>query len=121
MHTLWLKINRLLIPVELATTPAEITRGLMGRAEDSARMLFVFPRAERHGMWMQNTPTALSVAWLRADGLVISTEEMEPFTTVVHRAPEPVRLALELPKGLSRSAGIKPGVRLVLASSLASV
>jgi uncharacterized membrane protein (UPF0127 family) len=99
--------------VEVAATPAQRARGLMGRTHlsDGAGMLFVFEAAERHCFWMKDTPLPLSIAFLNDAGTVVGTADMQPETTELHCAAEPVRYALEVRQGTFRDNGIGPGGR----------
>lgn len=99
--------------VEIAATPAQRARGLMGRTQldDDAGMLFVFEQADRHCFWMKDTPLPLSIAFLADDGTVVGMADMQPFTTVPHCAPVPVRHALEVRQGALENRGIAHGTR----------
>jgi uncharacterized protein len=66
--------------VEVADTPAERERGLMGRTEikPGTGMLFVYPSAGLWGgYWMKDTLVPLDVAFVK-DGFVVYTATMEP-------------------------------------------
>ena len=76
-------------------------------------MLFVFPQAESHCMWMKNTLIPLSVAFIDDKGRVVSISEMLPQTETSHCAAAPARFALEMSKGWFASKGIKPGSTLL--------
>lgn len=102
---------------EVASTPAAVAEGLMGRTvlPPDHGMLFLFPAAERHAFWMRGTPIPLSVAFLRDDGTVVGTEDMAPFSEDRHAAPEPVRVALEMPLGWFSARGVAVGSRIRIA------
>ena len=99
------------LDVEVATTPSQRARGLMGRTHlaDGTGMLFVFEQADRHCFWMKDTPLPLSVAFLADDGAVVGIADMQPQTTELHCASKPVRFALEVKQGSFRDKGIRPG------------
>lgn len=100
--------------VEVASTPAQRARGLMGRTRlaDGAGMLFVFEEASRHCFWMKDTPLPLSVAFLADDGTIVGIADMRPQTRDFHCAPKPVRYALEVGQGGFANRGIASGTRL---------
>lgn len=102
------------LDVEVASTPAQRARGLMGRTQlaDNAGMLFVFEDAGRHCFWMKDTPLPLSVAFLADDGTIVGIADMRPQTTDLHCAPVPVRYAVEVGRGRLANRGITSGARL---------
>jgi len=55
-------------------------RGLMEVTDlqGYAGMAFVYDEDVDNGFYMRNTPTPLSIAWIRADGTVVSIKDMEP-------------------------------------------
>ena len=69
-------------------------------------MLFVFPQAETHCMWMRNTLIPLSVAFLDAQGNIVSISEMQPQTETNHHSTEPYRYAIEANVGWFTGHGI---------------
>ncbi|WP_263769258.1 DUF192 domain-containing protein [Propionivibrio soli] len=102
------------IEAEVAATQTDRVQGLMNRRSMAANhgMLFVFPEAERHCMWMRNTFLPLSVAFLDNDGRVLNIEDMEPQTDTSHCAAGPARFALEMNKGWFSAKGLKKGLQL---------
>ena len=88
--------------------------GLMNRRAMGAHqgMLFVFPVAAIHCMWMRNTLIPLSVAFLDDQGRILNIEDMEPQTENNHCAARPARFALEMNKGWFAQKGIKAGSKL---------
>jgi len=89
------------LTVQVARTEAERERGLMGRKGIGPRegMIFVFDRDDRLSFWMKNTPTALSIAFLSAEGKVLQIEDMEPFSEKIIRSQLSARYALEMRQG----------------------
>jgi uncharacterized membrane protein (UPF0127 family) len=102
------------IVAEVASTGASRAEGLMYRRQLGANqgMLFVFPEANRHCMWMRNTYVALSVAFIDDQGAVINVAEMQPQTETNHCAARPARYALEMNAGWFARRGLGPGTRL---------
>ena len=102
------------IEAEVAADNPNRMQGLMHRKDMAPNhgMLFVFPFAERHCMWMRNTLIPLAVAFLDEEGKIINIEEMKPQTENNHCAAAPARYALEMNKGWFSAKGIKPGTRL---------
>ena len=102
------------IEAEVAHTFETRQVGLMNRAAMPLHrgMVFVFPEARAHCMWMKNTLLPLSVAFVDAQGRVINIEDMQPQTEDNHCARVPARYALEMNLGWFAQRGIKPGTKL---------
>jgi len=75
-------------------------------------MLFVFPQAEAHCMWMKNTLIPLSVAFIDAQGRILNVAEMKPQTETSHCAAAPAKFALEMGSGWFAAKGLKAGATL---------
>lgn len=99
------------IEAEVAHTFETRQTGLMNRTAMPLHrgMVFVFPEARAHCMWMKNTLLPLSVAFIDAQGRVINIEDMQPQTTDNHCAAGPARFALEMNLGWFAERGIKAG------------
>jgi uncharacterized protein len=106
-----LSVNGQVLSVEVARTEAEREHGLMGRTDLGPRdgMIFVFDRDEHLSFWMKNTPTALSIAFLSAEGRVLEIADMEPFSEKVIRSRLSARYALEMRKGAFVDLGVSEG------------
>ncbi|MGA7181422.1 MAG: DUF192 domain-containing protein [Thiobacillaceae bacterium] len=76
---------------------------------DREGMLFVFPGPRKVCMWMKNTFIPLSVAFIRQDGIIAGLDDMEPMTRRTHCSPEPVKYALEVPRGWFGSHAVALG------------
>ena len=102
------------IEAEVAANQSNRQRGLMMRERMAANhgMLFVFPLADRHCMWMRNTLLPLSVAFLDEQGRILNIEDMHPQTENNHCAVAPARFALEMNRGWFAGKGIKSGQRI---------
>ena len=102
------------IEAEVAATQEERMQGLMQRRTMPVQqgMLFVFPQAARHCMWMRNTYLPLSVAFLDEEGRILNIENMQPQTENNHCAAAPARFALEMNLGWFSARGLKPGTRI---------
>jgi len=99
------------IDAEVAADQPNRMQGLMHRRNLPAHegMLFVFPSAQRHCMWMRNTLLPLSVAFLDEQGRILNVEDMQPQTETSHCAAGPARYALEMNRGWFASRALKAG------------
>jgi uncharacterized protein len=96
--------------VELASTPQQRQRGLMGRTHLAADggMLFVFEQPGRHCFWMRDTPLPLSIAFIDPAGRIAGLADMQPRTENLHCPGTDVRYALEVRQGEFQRRGIAP-------------
>jgi uncharacterized protein len=106
------------VRLEVAANPVARARGLMGRTEVPAGtgMVFLYPTDVAQAYWMKNTLVPLSIAFVAADGRVVSVAEMTPCRA--DRCPSyppagPYRYAVELAAGSFAAAGVGPGARVV--------
>jgi uncharacterized protein len=101
--------------VELATTDAERTRGLMFRKElpEGHGMLFDFDQEQPVSFWMHNTYLSLDMIFITADGRILRiAENTEPMSDRLVPSGGPVRAVLEVVAGTARKLGISPGDRV---------
>ncbi len=97
--------------VEVAKTPEERNRGLMGRKNlgKDEGMLFIFEAEDYHSFWMKNTLLPLSIAFIDRDGRIVWMTDMKPLTLDSHIPPRPVLYALEMNQGWFSKNRIKAG------------
>ena len=109
-----LRIGPHAFQVELASTPQQRQRGLMGRAHVAADggMLFVFEHPGRYCFWMRDTLLPLSIAFIADDGSIVNIADMEPRSEKSHCSAKPVRYALEVRQGEFQRRGITPHMRV---------
>ncbi|HKQ30228.1 MAG TPA: DUF192 domain-containing protein [Burkholderiales bacterium] len=114
LRVIELQVGNRIVRAELASTSAELERGLMYRerlAPDSG-MLFVFPRNPSICMWMKDTKIPLSAAFIDRNGIVLRIADMQPMSEKVHCAEGDVRFVLEVNQGDFTAARVKPGARI---------
>ncbi len=114
MPVVQLSAGMYLVRAEVANTFDSRATGLMFRKSlaQNEGMLFVFPDPEIHCMWMKNTLIPLSVAFIGADGRIVSVSEMQPQTETTHCAAAPAKYALEMNRGWFASKGLKAGAAI---------
>lgn len=73
-------------------------------------MAFVYEEDVENAFYMRNTPMPLSIAWIAADGTVVSTADMEPCDDQdgcpTYPPAGPYRYAIEVPQGALPDLGI---------------
>lgn len=109
-----LTVNGHRVTAEVAATDEHRSQGLMHRRmlPENRGMLFVFPQAAIHGMWMMNTHIPLSVAFIDPDGVIINIADMQPHTRDAHNATRPAKYALEVNQGWFRKRDIRAGAKV---------
>ena len=79
-------------------------------------MAFVYADDVQNPFHMRNTPTPLSIAWIAADGSVVSIADMEPCEggdgCPSYVASGPYRYAIEVPQGDLPALGITESSRV---------
>lgn len=99
---------------EVASTPAQLSRGLMYRRKvgTDAGMLFVYEQEETLSFWMKNTFVPLSIAFIDADHRIVDVQDMAPQTTSPHRSAARARYALEVNRGWFERHGVGVGAKV---------
>ncbi|MFL6206044.1 MAG: DUF192 domain-containing protein [Acidimicrobiales bacterium] len=93
-------------------------RGLMEVTDlqGYAGMAFIYQEDVGNAFYMRNTPMPLSIAWVTADGEVVTTTDMEPCEDrdgCPTYAPDGTyRYAIEVPKGDLDNLGITAGSKV---------
>jgi uncharacterized membrane protein (UPF0127 family) len=105
------------VNVEIADSPEERERGLMGRREldPEAGMVFAYPAGSSGPFWMKNTLIPLSIAFYGTDGRILRILDMEPCREDPCPLYDPgvtYRGALEVNRGAFRRWGIGVGDNL---------
>jgi uncharacterized membrane protein (UPF0127 family) len=109
------------VDVEVADSPSERERGLMGRSSlpADAGMIFVYDEDHRGTFWMKDTLIPLSIAFYDAEGRILRILDMKP----CRKDPCPLydpkvtyRGALEVNEGAFERWGISAGDRLRITS-----
>ena len=99
------------LTVEVADEEAERSVGLMyrDRLSRDAGMLFVYPDALERRFWMKNTRIPLSIAFIDADGRIVSIADMMPMDTNTTPSGAPAQYALEMNIGWFARHGVRVG------------
>jgi len=109
-----IRIGPHVFQVEIAATPQQRERGLMGRIRlpKNGGMLFVFDDTGRHCFWMRNTPLPLSIAFIDEAGRIANIADMQPHTDTLHCPATAIRYALEVSQGGFAQRRIVAGVQV---------
>ena len=109
-----LKVSGYTLSAEVAYKKESRIRGLTYRnfMKKNSGMLFVFPEASIHSMWMVNTYIPLSVAFLDKKGMILNIIDMSPHTRTKNSAASKAKYALEMNLGWFSSRNIKAGEKI---------
>jgi len=114
--------RQVVLRVELARTPAQRSRGLMGRRSLAplAGMVFQYSSSTTGAFWMKNTLIPLDIAFYDGRGRILRTFTMQPCRTEICPLYDPgdaFRGALEVNAGSFRRWGVERGDRIVVRAS----
>lgn len=98
--------------VTAAASVAQRRRGLMHcpALEPGTGMLFIYEAARPRVFWMKDTPLALGIVFIAADGAVLAVERGAPGSLERIRSPGPVRFVLEI--NASEAQSLRVGDRM---------
>jgi uncharacterized membrane protein (UPF0127 family) len=115
IEQLRLLINNTHIVVELATTSAQIIKGLSGRLslEPDHGMLFIFSQPSIYRFWMPDMHFPLDMIWINNNKVVdIShnvSNDFDPVNPTYYKPKEPAQYVLEVNANFSKKNNIKIG------------
>jgi uncharacterized protein len=106
------------VSLEVAADEPARARGLSKRRDipGGSGMVFLFPSDTTAAFWMKDTLVPLQIAFVAADGRVVSLREMAPCRAdpcTVYSPTGSYRYAVELPSGAFTAAGVEEGDRVV--------
>ncbi|MFN6936371.1 MAG: DUF192 domain-containing protein [Tsuneonella sp.] len=109
--------SRHVFKVDLARTPEQQKQGLMFRTDipaDGGMLFAPYPPEggppREASFWMKDTPSALDIIFIRADGTIATiAENTIPFSEDQVKSGEPVAAVLEINGGRAAELGISPG------------
>jgi len=115
LPTVVLTVGQVDVVAEVADAPGSRAAGLMFRdaLEPDSGMLFVYPNARPRSFWMRNTCLPLSIAYVSAEGVVISLADMDPLHEGGVPSGAPAQYALEMEQGWFARKGVVVGDTIV--------
>jgi hypothetical protein len=72
------RINDIVIPVELALTPEQQARGLMFRENLTGGMLFAYDDEKVRNFWMKNTLIPLDIVFIDKENTIVTIHHATP-------------------------------------------
>lgn len=114
--------------LEVARTPQDRARGLMGReslARDAA-MIFVYADEAHRSFWMKNTLIPLDIIFIDSELTVVDVQTMRPEHETapdlpVYTSDAPALYAVEVSEGRAAGCGIEPGDTVTLVNLMPGV
>jgi uncharacterized membrane protein (UPF0127 family) len=106
------------VTLEIAATPQQRSLGLMFRPRlaDNRGMLFLFPHADTHAIWMKNTLIPLDILWLDDHYRIIHLEAAAPpcrsEPCPIYQPPAPAWYVIELAAGAATRSDLRIGAIL---------
>ena len=104
------------IQVDLAQTPAELSRGLSGRRSlaEGTGMLFIFENPDTYGFWMKDMLFPIDIIWIDEGKIIHIEKNISPDTYPEIFTPNsPAKYVLEVPAGFSDKNGLKIGGMII--------
>lgn len=106
--------ERIYLRLEWAKTPQKLAQGLMYRTQlaDDEGMLFSFPTAGYHPMWMKNTYVPLDIVFINSEHYITQiVTHTTPLSLATIGSPvhDDTLNVIELPAGMAAEYGISVG------------
>jgi len=110
--------DSLVLDVAFAETSRERTQGLSGQQNllENQGLLFKFPSAGLHGIWMRDMNFAIDIIWLDEDLVVIDIKKnatpesyRSEFDAEVFKPEAPALYVLEVLSGFVDKSGVRAG------------
>ncbi|WP_306918138.1 DUF192 domain-containing protein [Rhizobium mesoamericanum] len=112
--------KRLNFTVEIADTNEQRQRGLMYRKEmaEDAGMIFDFGVSRRVQMWMENTILPLDMLFVDSTGTIRNIKQNAvPYSQDIIDSLTEVKYVIELNAGITAKLGIRPGDKVMSATT----
>jgi hypothetical protein len=119
LNRITLNANGQTLRLWVMDTPEKRAEGMMHLDDADVQadegMLFAYPNSAVRFFWMKDTRIPLDIAFLDANGVVVSTSAMQPFDVTNGTSSfQPAQYAIEVKQGTLARVGITTGMRLEL-------
>ncbi|AVL12061.1 TPA: DUF192 domain-containing protein [Salmonella enterica subsp. enterica serovar Aberdeen] len=84
-----------LITLPAAITQADQVKGMSGE-NHSTGLILAWKTAEPRAVWMKDTPTPLTAAFIGANGVIQSIQDMQPNSDTAHSSLHPTIAIIEM-------------------------
>ncbi|HME87532.1 MAG TPA: DUF192 domain-containing protein [Candidatus Nanoarchaeia archaeon] len=110
------KINSLVIPVELASTPEQKAQGMMFRANLTGGMLFSYDEEQPRHFWMKNTLIPLDMLFINKNREIVTIHHAVPCTRdpCAVYSSDPAQYVLEVNGNFTEENNINVGMKVIL-------
>lgn len=111
-------IGKKSLQIEIADTPAKLSRGLSGRESlcPDCGMLFVFDKPLVPSFWMKDMKFPLDIIWIKDDQVIGIISDLPPLKSnakpIYYHSPQPINYVIEVNSGWAQSRKIKIGDRV---------
>lgn len=99
-------------------TDSKRTEGMMflqkNELKADSAMLFVFPDELDRSFWMRNTYVPLDIAYIAANGRIVSAKAMKALDETGVPSDGPAMYVLEMQQGAFKRLGIKAGMKAII-------
>lgn len=118
LETTVVTIGRNKLTAWVMDTDSKRTEGMMflqkNELKADSAMLFVFPDEQERSFWMMNTYVPLDIAYIAANGKIVSTKQMKALDETGVPSDGAAMYALEMQQGAFKRLGIKAGMKAII-------
>lgn len=118
LETTVVTIGRNKLTAWVMDTDSKRTEGMMflqkNELKTDSAMLFVFPDEQERSFWMMNTYVPLDIAYIAANGKIVSTKQMKALDETGVPSDGAAMYALEMQQGAFKRLGIKAGMKAII-------
>lgn len=112
-------INNHIIPVDIATTTADVEKGLSGRTslDSKSGLLFIFDKPDIYQFWMPDMHFPIDIIWINNNEIVDITKNatniFDPQNPIFYKPSKPAQYVLEVNANFSEHSRISTGDKIL--------